>query len=196
MLSTMKQYHAQWLADGAPTPFTELLNLRAYAMTLAKDHYSRPSVCWSPDLWTAYLDDHVIRMSQLPVMIHRIINEAQRFLCSRLIFEDLAYRPSRDPNRYKRQSQLEQKWRITFLEFLIILVHFGGMPARGIAPTSIKTANTITTLRNVFAHSEQIMLVTEYRLASLTELQNISGAVCQRYYELDDTNILTFISLL
>ncbi|KAI9783854.1 MAG: hypothetical protein M1816_001155 [Peltula sp. TS41687] len=51
----------------------------------------------------------------------------------------------------------------TFLELLLALVHFtSGMPARGRELTSIKPFNSWLTMRNIFAHAQQILVMTEY----------------------------------
>ncbi|KAI9785058.1 MAG: hypothetical protein M1816_000528 [Peltula sp. TS41687] len=73
LLKEIMDYHQIWLADGSPSPFAALISLRAFAMTIAQDHYARPSMAWSDTRDIAYLNE-LIHMAKLPTMIQRLMS--------------------------------------------------------------------------------------------------------------------------
>ena len=50
-----------------------------------------------------------------------------------------------------------------FLEYLLILIHItGGQPGRGTEITTLRYANVMQSMRNIFVKEGRVMIVTEY----------------------------------
>jgi len=58
----------------------------------------------------------------------------------------------------------DYEWAVgKFLEYLLILIHItGGQPGRGTEITTLRYANAMQTIRNIFVKEGRVMIVTEY----------------------------------
>jgi len=56
----------------------------------------------------------------------------------------------------------------TFLKYLLILIHImGGQPGRAIEITTLRYANAMQSMRNIFVKDGQLMIVTEYHKSTV-----------------------------
>jgi superfamily II DNA helicase RecQ len=74
------------------------------------------------------------------------------------------YKTEQGAFTWKAKGIRKYEWAVEkFLEHLLILIHItGGQPGRGTEITTLKYANSMGALRNVFIYDGQVMLVTEY----------------------------------
>ena len=96
----ISDYHSRYLEDGAPTAFTELCSLRAFAKVACCHYYVHPTILWSSNMESLRYKGSLIELGRLRTWLHAYLRSAEHLLCEELVFRKPGYLSSRHPSHF------------------------------------------------------------------------------------------------
>ena len=93
----ISDYHSRYLEDSAPTAFTELCSLRAFAKVACRYYYVHPTILWSSHMESLRYKGSLIELSRLRSWLHAYLTSAEHLFCEELVFRKPSYLASCDP---------------------------------------------------------------------------------------------------
>ena len=100
-VETFQRYHKDHISVQSLTVLPHIVRLLAYGMSVARDHYARPTCHWSQDQTTLFYQQHSIQVVHIKSMVHAEIEAIQKLLKGVVFQSDFpAYLASRDPSNF------------------------------------------------------------------------------------------------